>query len=118
VFDHWEFNDNSFDCRKGEDWLSLGVDGDEGIQEFPVKFLLKMGISGYIQLQMTTMGKIKKWFMKCPCREQDDEWVPKLGFLFLAEDPAAFADIIANGANEREKRKLGFDFAFILNRFQ
>jgi hypothetical protein len=50
--------------------------------------------------------------------EQDDKWIPILRFLFLADDPIAFANRIANSMNERKKQKLDYDFCFILNQCQ
>jgi dynein heavy chain len=54
----------------------------------------------------------KKWFVKFPGKEQEDEWVPRLRLLFLAEDPSIFADRIANSVNERKRAESWIRFCF------
>ena len=110
IFKLWDFDDDAFDPRTVEEWLALGID-DKGVMSGVPGFVFTKDCQWTPAVVMAFHEKALRWLVKFP-DGKEDEWVPRMRLLFYAEDPAVFADRIANAVNERRRIESWMRFVF------
>ncbi|KAH0794861.1 dynein heavy chain 1, axonemal [Histomonas meleagridis] len=112
IFQLWDFDDDSFDPRTTDEWLSIGLNSDGTMGGIPSRVFntheLKWIDSIVIDYNSTTM----LWQVKYPNDIYPSEWLPRLRILFLSEDPRIFSNRIANAINERRRIESWIRFVF------
>lgn len=112
IFQLWTFDDDSFDCRTVEDYLEIGLNS-EGVQTgIPCRVFTSNGMKWADAVAWEYNYQTHRWRVSFPNNEQEEEWVPRLRLLFLAEDPTVYADRIANAVNERRRAESWIRFCF------
>jgi len=112
IFELWAFDDDSFDCRTAHDYLSIGLDSKNRQAGIPCLVFIKNGLKWVDAVAWNHDFESHLWFVRFPNGEQDEEWVPRLRLLFLAEDPVVFADRVAHAVNERRRIESWLRFNF------
>ncbi|OHT02341.1 Dynein heavy chain family protein [Tritrichomonas foetus] len=112
IFKLWDFDDDNFDARTVDEWLGLGRDENGVMMGVPAHVFVEKGLTWVPGVVWDYHEQAKRWLVKFPDGTLQDEWVPRLRLLFLAEDPAIFADRIANAVNERRRVESWIRFVF------
>jgi dynein heavy chain len=112
IFQLWDFDDDSFDSRTVEEWLSIGRDAQGSMIGVPAHVFVKNLLRWTPGVVTQYHEKAKRWLVKFPDGVSEEDWFPRLRILFLAENPEFFADRVANAVNERRRIESWIRFVF------
>jgi len=113
IFELWDFDDDKFDPRTVEEWLGIGMNESGEMIGIPVRMYTHPENAWMLGIVTAYSEQKKRWLVRAVEKKGGEpEWLPRLQFFFLAEDPRVFADRVANAVNERRRVEswIRFDF--------